>query len=309
MRSIVPSLLLALLLLGCTSVAAPLPPTATALQTRTAGTGQTGQSPSLLRNPGGFELTLPAGWQIIQNEGLPGLGGSTIAPAGSSATNPQQAIIVHLGDQPALVRATLPITATVEDVLVAMLARYNSDPQSNLRDIQPPQHTTLGGEPARAQQVIEVFADGRERTIRTVASRRADGRWLMLYAAAPTAQWDAALVDQVQASLRMVEPQLAHTPLYPLPSDAQDVSASGEQMSFVSEQPPAVLVAFLRDAFSRGGAREDVAATQITSDTFVLRFTDWQGSPHPIIIYGSTLPAGSSIGTPGQTVVSLQPDP
>lgn len=317
MPSIVPSLLLALLLLaGCTPAATPPAPTATALPGRTAAEAPATQPslPTLLRNPAGFELTLPDGWQIVQNEGLPGLGGGTIAPASNDTANPQQAIIVHLGDQPALMRATLPTTATTDDVLAAMLARYNSDPQRDLTEVQPPTDATLAGAPARAQQVTEAFDDGRKRILRTVVARIAAdettaGRWLMLYAAAPVAQWDDALVDQVQASLRLIEPQLARAPLYPLPPDAQAVTASGAQMSFVSSQPPDVLVAFLRDAFSRGGAREDVAATHITTDTFVLRFTDWQGSPQPIIIYGGTLPADSNIGMPGQTVVSLQPDP
>ncbi len=320
MPNIAPSLLLlVLLLLSACGTASPPQPTATALLGRTSALGSTGGMPadgpavSLLPesreiiNKGGFALTLPDGWQVIQNEGAPILGGGiTIAPSGSDPKLPATSIIVHLADQPALVRSTLPASPTVQAVLDAMLAGYRSNSQTALRDIRPLPPQALLGTDAHAFEVLETFPDGREQRIRTLAAQLPDTRWLMVYAAAPAATWDAEVLAEVLDSLHLATPEPAATPLYPLPPDAREVTQAGAQVSFVSEMPPPILATFLREAFTRAGAREDSQAALVTADSLVLRFTQWRGSSQPVLIFASILPETTPIGTPGQTIVTIQ---
>jgi len=320
MPNIAPSLLLlVLLLLSACGPASPPPPTATALSGRTGALRSAGGLPAdgpavslppesrEIINKGGFALTLPDGWQVIQNEGAPILGGGiTIAPSGSDPKLPAASIIVHLAAQPALVRSTLPASPTVQAVLDAMLAGYRSNPQTALRDIRslPPQ--ALLGTDAHAFEVLEAFPDGREQRIRTLAAQLPDTRWLMVYAAAPAATWDAEVLAEVLDSLHLATPEPAATPLYPLPPDAREVTQAGAQVSFVSEMPPPILATFLREAFTRAGAREDSQAALVTADSLVLRFTQWRGSSQPVLVFASILPETTPIGTMGQTIVTIQ---
>jgi len=320
MPNIAPSLLLlVLLLLSACGPASPPQPTATALSGRTGALGSAGGMPAdgpavslppesrEIINKGGFALTFPDGWQVMQNEGAPILGGGiTLAPQGSDPKLPAASIIVHLADQPALVRSTLPASPTVQAVLDAMLAGYRSNPQTALRDIRslPPQ--ALLGTDAHAFEVLEAFPDGREQRIRTLAAQLPDTRWLMVYAAAPAATWDAEVLAEVLDSLHLATPEPAATPLYPLPPDAREVTQAGAQVSFVSEMPPPILATFLREAFTRAGAREDSQAALVTADSLVLRFTQWRGSSQPVLIFASILPETTPIGTPGQTIVTIQ---
>ncbi len=320
MPNIAPSLLLlVLLLLSACGPASPPQPTATALSGRTGALGSAGGMPAdgpavslppesrEIINKGGFALTFPDGWQVMQNEGAPILGGGiTLALQGSDPKLPAASIIVHLADQPALVRSTLPASPTVQAVLDAMLAGYRSNPQTALRDIRslPPQ--ALLGTDAHAFEVLEAFPDGREQRIRTLAAQLPDTRWLMVYAAAPAATWDAEVLAEVLDSLHLATPEPAATPLYPLPPDAREVTQAGAQVSFVSEMPPLILAPFLREAFTRAGAREDSQAALVTADSLVLRFTQWRGSSQPVLVFASILPKTTPIGTPGQTIVTIQ---
>ncbi|NJK80740.1 MAG: hypothetical protein HC914_12915 [Chloroflexaceae bacterium] len=290
--------LLPVLLAACNLVsesAAPTP-TATALPPRVAAEPTT--NPANITNPEGFALTLPPGWVVAANEGAATFGGVvTLTPATVDTSAPTQAVVIGVSEQPLLVTDPITAGATLDDVLDEALQTLELDQQTGERST-----TRISGLTAR---VVEIDTPQSQR--RLAVARVDDTRWLVVYAYAPVAQWDAAAVDAVLRSLRVFEPSLALPPPYPLPPDASNLARVGNQTSFVTSLPIDAVMEFYRTALGAAGATERTAVTYATAEEFEMVFEGWPpANGQAVLIQGGLISIENEVGAIGQTVVTLQ---
>ncbi len=291
-------LLLALLLHGC-GAAVPVPPTPAAGSTatlsgsapapiivttytptseptatagaagpasgRTAGpTSQAAAAGTPYTNNAGFTFIVPAGWQVVSNEGTADLGGAAeLVPAGTSAENPDTSILIDAGESlfflPEVVQ--LGPAASLESVLDAIAEQASTGGGRVFNR----QQITLNGRDAIAASVDDPVSEGS-----IVIARLDERRWFRILGFAPRGQWQQESFDVLLASLQFFEPsssghiaimtpQPVPTPL-PRPTALENtdtISPDGEVINqaagFALMPPDGWQVAWNRAASTGGG--------------------------------------------------------
>lgn len=291
--------LLVLLLAACGS-AAPAPPT----RIPTASPAPQ----STISNPAGFSLRPPQGWQVTRNEGMPDLGGIVaVAPPDAHPDMPEQAILVNVGESLFLIPRNPTPADTPDTILDVMLASLGISADTPDDQVSTRYDRVVAGVPARLVDIQSTGDDGSITRSSIVVARVDEQRWLMVYASAPTTRWDQQQVQAVLDSLRVFEPQLELTPLYPVPASAENVSRVGNQMSFVIWMSIEDLLSFYRDRLGEAGAVEDLELTNVTDDSFRMVFYNWPRSEgRALVVQGGTLVQDGGAGSAGQVVVTIR---
>jgi hypothetical protein len=159
---------------------------------------------------GGFAFTVPEGWQVVTNEGIPGIMGiAAIAPEDvniESLDNPDELILITSGSEE-MVGSTLetdtPIAElTLEEILAANFPTTEEDDIA----ISDTEEIEIDGNEAIIATVSGEDPDLGDTEGNIVIARIGEDRLLQVFGAAAADEWEFATFEEVLDSLSFFEP-------------------------------------------------------------------------------------------------------
>jgi hypothetical protein len=157
---------------------------------------------------GGFAFTVPEGWQVVTNEGIPGIMGiAALAPEDvniESLDNPDELILITSGSEE-MVGSTLETDTPIEDLTLEELLFANF-PDTEEIDISDIEEFEIDGNEAIIATVSGDDPDLGDTQGNIVLSRLGEDRLLQVFGAAAADEWERETFDEVLDSLSFFAP-------------------------------------------------------------------------------------------------------
>lgn len=178
-------------------------------------------------NNAGFSFTTPDGWQTVSNDALPGIGGiALLVPAGTDTNNPEESIILNVGQSLFFITNTLEPDTTSDELLDIL----SQSAESSNASVSEREDADIGGKEGRVANINDPETEGR-----VAVTKVDDDRWFLMLGVAKVGEWNPDAFNSVLASVDFFEPTMEdftpelpdlNTPMVP---NATDESDTGNQ--------------------------------------------------------------------------------